>query len=80
MKELSVTPFEEMNLLVKWLGPDSFKHALSIRTSYPNHRVSGMQRKWGQMDEKYGCPEMVTFALLQILSNFLELTKDYKNI
>ena len=80
MGELSVTPFEEMDLLVKWLGPESSKHALSIRTSNASHPDRGLRRIWERMDERYGCPEMVESALLQKLSNFPKLTKDYKKL
>ena len=31
MQELKVTSFEEMDLLVKWLGPESSKYTLSIQ-------------------------------------------------
>jgi hypothetical protein len=32
-KELGVTPFEEIDLLVKWLGPESSRLAKSIRAA-----------------------------------------------
>jgi hypothetical protein len=32
-KELDVTPFEEIDLLVTWLGPESSRFAKSIRAA-----------------------------------------------
>ncbi|MES9969565.1 MAG: hypothetical protein ABW092_05990, partial [Candidatus Thiodiazotropha sp.] len=81
MRELSVTPFEEMDLLVKWLGPDSSKHALSIRSSNADNPARGLQRIWDRMEERYGCPEMVESALKTKLASFPKLTnKDTKKL
>ena len=81
MKELNVTPFEEMDLLVKWLGPESSRNALSIRMSNPNDPARGLQRIWERLEERYGCPEMVESALKQKLANFPKLTnKDSKKL
>lgn len=79
MKELNVSAFEELDLLVKWLGPEFSKHALSIRASNANNPERGLKRIWDRMDERYGCPEMVESALINKLTNFPKLsTKDYK--
>ena len=81
MKELSVTSFEEMDLLVKWLGPESSKHALSIRTSNPNNPDLGLKRIWERLEERYGCPEMVESALKGKLANFPKISnKDPKKL
>ena len=81
MKELSVTPFEDMDLLVKWLGPDSSKHALSIRSSNADNPSKGLQRIWDRMEERFGCPEMVEAALKNKLAGFRKLSnKDTKKV
>ena len=43
MEELCVNPFEELDLLVKWLGPESSKYAQTIRTAYASQPERGLQ-------------------------------------
>lgn len=75
VEELGCTPVEELDLLVKWLGPESKKYAMSIRTSNANCPSRGLQRIWERLDERYGCPEMVEAALKNKLANFPKLTQ-----
>ena len=42
VKELNVSPFEELDLLVKWLGPESKRFASSIRSSNINNPSKGL--------------------------------------
>nr|XP_022331795.1 uncharacterized protein LOC111129629 [Crassostrea virginica] len=70
IKELNVTPFEEMDLLVKWLGPESKRFASSIRTSNIHNPFTGLHRIWERLEERYGRPEMVEAALKQKLDSF----------
>ena len=72
--ELNVPPFEEMDLLVKWLGPSSSKFARSIRAANANDPYRGLQSIWERLDERYGRPEMVESALKKKLSSFPQLT------
>ena len=60
VEELGCIPVEELDLLVKWLGPESKKYAKNIRTANANRCL---QRLWERFDERYGCPEMVEAAL-----------------
>lgn len=71
-KELGVTANEEFDLLFKWLGPESKKHALSIRASNPNP-ARGLERLWERLHERYGCPEMVEASLKRKLEKFPKL-------
>ena len=81
MGELNVTPFEELDLLVKWLGPESSRNALSIRVSNPNDPARGLKRIWDRLEERYGCPEMVESALVSKLASFPKLSnKDNKKL
>ena len=70
IKELNVTPFEEMDLLVKWLGPESKRFASSIRTSNIHNPFTGLHRIWERLEERYGRREMVEAALKQKLDSF----------
>lgn len=81
MQELQVSYVEELDLLVKWLGPESAKHALSIRSSNAGNPERGCFRIWERMDERYGSPEMVESALQDKLTNFPRLgNKDNKRL
>ena len=81
VEELSCTPVEELDLLIKWLGPESKKYAMSIRTSNASCLNNGLQRLWERLDERYGCPEMVEVALKKKLATFPKLTtKDTKRL
>ena len=59
IKELNVTSFEEMHLLVKWLEPESRRFASSIRTSNIHNPFTCLHRIWERLEEKYDRPEMV---------------------
>lgn len=56
IKELDVSPLEEMDLLVKWLDGESRKHALSIRASSVSNLTKGIERIWERLNEIYGSP------------------------
>lgn len=74
MCELGVTAAEELDLLVKNLGPESSKYALSIRASNARNPDQGVRRLWERLDERYGSPEMVEAGLKHKLENFRPLT------
>ena len=70
MKEMSVNPSEEMDLLVKWLGVESRKFALSIRSANTHDPGKGLKRIWERLDERFGSPEMVHSVLIKKLHEF----------
>ena len=72
--ELGVTPFEEIDLLVKWLGPESSKSAKSIRAANAHDLPRGLQRIYDRLQERYGRPEMVESAMKRKLNSFPTLT------
>lgn len=72
-KELQVFTEEEIYLMIKYLGPESSKHAYSINIFNVNNPTRGLQRVWQLLDERYGSPEMVEFALKQKMSNLPRL-------
>lgn len=81
IKGLQVSTEEEIDLMIKYLVPESLKHANSIKISNVNNPTRGLQRVWQRLDERYGSPEMVEFALKQKLSNLPKLTnKDNKRL
>ncbi|XP_053375012.1 uncharacterized protein LOC128547190 [Mercenaria mercenaria] len=79
--ELNVNSREELDLLVKWLGPDSVKHAISYRTSSSSDPARGVRNLWERLDERYGAPEMTESSLQKKLENFPRLgPKDSKKL
>ena len=79
--ELKVTPFEELDLLAKWLGMESARQAINIRGSNMNNPELGLKRVWERLDEKYGAAEMVEESLKKKLRDFPTLTpKDNKKL
>lgn len=81
MREMGVGPSEEMDLLVKWLGSDSKKHALSLRASNAHNPANGLKKIWERLDERFGSPEMIYTAILKKLNDFPKLgLKDYAKL
>ncbi|XP_052073800.1 uncharacterized protein LOC127711732 [Mytilus californianus] len=80
-EELSVTAFEEMDLIVKWLGRESSKFLQTIRASNVNNPKTGLRRIWERLDERYGRPEMVEATIKTKLQKFPKLTnKDHSRL
>lgn len=67
--ELGVSPFEEMDLLIKWLGPQPSQFAKSIRAANAYDPPKGVSRIWERLYERYGRPQMVEHALKQKVSS-----------
>ncbi|CAE1175976.1 unnamed protein product [Acanthosepion pharaonis] len=63
--DLHLTPSEEMDLLVKWLGPASTEHANRLRTAYLNHPEKGLQEIWKRLEKCYGSPEAIEDSLFE---------------
>lgn len=81
MNELSVDAAEEIELLMKLLGPISSTYARSIKISDVNNPVIGRERLWERLDDRYECPELIEEALKQKLDRFPMLSnKDYEKL
>ena len=72
MNELSATAIEELDLLSKWLGPQSLKYALSIRSANTQDPIRALERIWERFDE--GSPELIQSVLKAKLLNFPRIT------
>lgn len=73
-RDLGVNPREELDLLLKWLGPDSNKHAQSRRIANASDPAEALRKVWERLDERYGSPELIESALKRKLMNFPKLT------
>lgn len=79
--ELQVSPAEELDMLVKWLGPDSGKHALRLRSANVSDPTKALTRVWDRLDERFGCVEVVESTLKQRLASFAKITnKEFKRL
>ncbi|XP_046585211.1 uncharacterized protein LOC124292203 [Haliotis rubra] len=74
LRDLDVTAAEEMDLLIRWLGPESGKQAQGIRVSCTADPVLGLQKIWDRLDERYGSPELIEINLRKRLGSFPKLT------
>jgi hypothetical protein len=81
ISELNVTPSEEIDLLIRWLGPDSGRHAKTIRSSLSSDPTWGVAKIWERLDEKFCAPEMIDAAIKERLSSFPRIgNKDNKKL
>ena len=79
MKELQVTPTEELDLLKRWLGPDSKRQAASIRVANSHDESLAVERIWQRLDERYGSPEQVLESINNRLYKFPKISVGQKD-
>ena len=70
ISDLEVSASEEIDLLVKHLGNESKKHAISLRSVYVNNPKNGCVKIWSRLEERYGSPELVKHAIVSKLKAF----------
>ncbi len=69
-KDLGLTAREELDLLTKWLGPESSMQAKRIRSVHAHYPIAGVHMLWQRLEECYGSPEVIENALLRKLEEF----------
>ncbi|XP_039885710.1 uncharacterized protein LOC120732292 [Simochromis diagramma] len=74
IQDLGVTPQEELDLLSKWLGPQSAAQAKRVRAAYINNPTAGLQMVWQRLEECFGAPEVIEHALLKKIQDLPKLT------
>lgn len=74
ISELGLTASEELNLLLKWLGPESSEHAKRLKAVHINYPVAGLDMVWSRLEECYGSPEAIENSLFTRLQNFPKLS------
>lgn len=82
VKELSLTPMEEMDLLIQWLGnTSSATQAKSIRNANASNPGRGLQRIWDRLQDRFANPGVVEPAIKRKLAKFPKLgNKDSKKL
>ncbi|KAK3101561.1 hypothetical protein FSP39_004496 [Pinctada imbricata] len=79
--ELNLSAAEEVDLLIRYLGPESKKSAVSIRSANYSDPSRAKDRIWQRLSDRYARPEMVESSVKQKLLLFPKITnKDYKRL
>ncbi|XP_060761029.1 uncharacterized protein LOC132870982 [Neoarius graeffei] len=71
---LDLTAGEEMDLLIRWLGPESAAHARRIRSVNVRDQAAGLWLVWERLEEMYGSPEAIEGALFTKLDQFPKIS------
>jgi len=61
---------EELDLLVKWLGPESATRAKRIRSVHVTSPDKAVETIWQRLEDCDGCPEVIQHARLKRLEDF----------
>ncbi|XP_076849002.1 uncharacterized protein LOC143497110 [Brachyhypopomus gauderio] len=70
MRDLDLNAREELDLLTKWLGPESSLQAKRIRSVHVHNPAAGVNMLWQRLEDCYGCSEVIEHALLKKLEEF----------
>ncbi|XP_078311581.1 uncharacterized protein LOC144618784 [Crassostrea virginica] len=70
LTDLQVTDFEQLDLLIKWLGPESGSYAQSIRAANADSPARALRLLWERLDQRYGSPERIESVLKDKLLKF----------
>ena len=65
---------EEIDLLIKQLGYNSNRQAVSLKAAYINNPVYGLEKNWNRLDERFGSPERIYHATVRRLDQFPRIT------
>lgn len=74
IKDLSLSPREELDLLIKWLGPQSSEQARRVSAAQIYNVVASLEMVWQRLEESYGAPEVIEHALFKKMENFAKIS------
>ncbi|XP_062413389.1 uncharacterized protein LOC119222763 [Pungitius pungitius] len=75
---LGLTSTEMLDLLIKWLGPESVKHIRRIRSVHVRNPDIALKKAWERLQECYAAPEVMEKSLFKRLDEFPRISnKDY---
>ncbi|XP_057699895.1 uncharacterized protein LOC130920590 [Corythoichthys intestinalis] len=69
-KDLALSDKEELDLLLKWLGPKSTEQAKRISAAQVNNTTSALKMVWQRLEETFGAPEVIEHALFKKIEDF----------
>ncbi|XP_013421679.1 uncharacterized protein LOC106181750 isoform X2 [Lingula anatina] len=74
IQELGANDREQLDLLVKFLGPKSSQQARSLRNASANDASLAIRRIWERLEERYGRPELIDAALKSKVASFPKIS------
>lgn len=81
LRELEVSPLEELDLLQQYLGSESSRYAASNRAANSHNPMRGVEKIWDRLNDKYGRPEVVEASLKAKLLAFPKMgVRDSKKL
>lgn len=81
VNEIQAEASEEIDLIMKWTGPQSQSQVQSIKAANSNDPNKGLKLIWERLDERFGSPELIDHALKSKLASIPKITiKDYKKL
>lgn len=80
MKDLNINSEQEVDPLIKWLGPLSRTYAIRIRAANIDNSEQALKNIWSRLGERYGAPELVESTLKRRLMTFQKIKKDHKKL
>ncbi|KAM4032594.1 uncharacterized protein ACNLHF_019812 [Anomaloglossus baeobatrachus] len=66
-RDLGITAAEELDLLIRWLGPRSTERIKRLRSVYISDPTTGLATAWDRLEKGFGSPEAIEDALLKQL-------------
>ncbi|XP_019739021.1 uncharacterized protein LOC109523947 [Hippocampus comes] len=73
--DIGLTPIEEINLLLKWLGPESSQHATRVKAVHLRCPSVGLGMIWTRLKEVYGLPEAIENSFFSRIEKFPKLSR-----
>lgn len=70
IKDLQISEFKELHLLVRWLGPESSKRAPDIQQANAGNPRRGLCQIWAMLDDRYWVIELIDDLLKSKVATF----------
>ncbi|CAG2239413.1 unnamed protein product [Mytilus edulis] len=76
MTELDTNSLEQLDLLIKYLGPSSKQHAQNRRCANAHNPATAVRLIWERLDSRFGSPEIIESSLHSRIVNFPKLSNN----
>lgn len=73
IQDLNVTPSEELDFLVRYLGNNSSRQAATIRKCNADSPTNALRLVWERLEERFGAPELVESSLRRRIASFTKI-------